>query len=87
MSFRACRVFEEGGRVAPRLVEMAPDELSPGDVVVRVHWSGINYKDALAVTGRGKILKRFPLNAGIDAAGIVESSEDARFRPGRRGRS
>jgi len=49
---------------------------------VRVHWSGINYKDALAVTGRGKILKRFPLNAGIDAAGIVESSTDARFEPG-----
>ena len=82
MSLRACRVFEEAGRVAPRLVEMATDELSPGDVVVRLHWSGINYKDALAVTGRGKILKRFPLNAGIDAAGIVESSEDARFRPG-----
>ena len=82
MGFRACRVFEETGRVAPRLVEMATEELSPGSVVVRVQWSGINYKDALALTGRGKILKRFPLNAGIDAAGIVESSEDARFRPG-----
>ena len=82
MGFRACRVFEEAGRVAPRLVEMAREDLSPGDVVVRVHWSGINYKDALAVSGRGKILKRFPLNAGIDGAGVVESSEDARFRPG-----
>jgi putative YhdH/YhfP family quinone oxidoreductase len=61
---------------------MHADELTPGDVVVRVHWSGLNYKDALAITGRGKILKRFPLNAGIDAAGAVESSEDARFRPG-----
>jgi NADPH2:quinone reductase len=82
VAFRACRVFEEAGHVAPRLVEMAPEDLTAGDVVVRVHWSGINYKDALAVTGRGRILKRFPLNAGIDAAGIVESSEDARFRPG-----
>ena len=82
MAFRACRVFEVGGRVAPRLVEMDEGELTPGDVVVRVRWSGINYKDALAITGRGKILKRFPLNAGIDAAGTVESSEDARFRPG-----
>ena len=82
MGLRACRVFEDGGRVAPRLVEMSADELSPGDVVVRVQWSGINYKDALAITGRGKILKRFPLNAGIDAAGIVESSVDERFRPG-----
>jgi NADPH2:quinone reductase len=79
---RACRLFEDEGRVTPRLVEMTAEELSPGSVLVRVHWSGINYKDALAVTGRGKILKRFPLNAGIDAAGTVESSEDARFRPG-----
>jgi NADPH2:quinone reductase len=82
VSFRACRVFEEKDRVVPRLVTMEPGELSPGDVVLRARWSGINFKDALAVTGRGKILKRFPLNAGIDAAGIVESSEDERFRPG-----
>jgi NADPH2:quinone reductase len=61
---------------------MEPDELSPGGVVVRVLWSGINYKDALAVTGRGKILKRFPLNAGIDAAGTVETSDDPRFEKG-----
>jgi NADPH2:quinone reductase len=82
MSFLACRVFEEGGRVASRLVRMEPAELSPGDVTLRVRFSSINYKDALAVTGRGKILKRFPLNAGIDAAGVVESSEDGRFAPG-----
>jgi acrylyl-CoA reductase (NADPH) len=75
-------VFQGAGGVSPRLVEMRSDELTPGDVVVRVLWSGINYKDALAITGRGKILKRFPLNAGIDAAGIVESSEDARHRAG-----
>jgi NADPH2:quinone reductase len=61
---------------------MPLDELSPGGVVVQVRWSGINYKDALAVTGRGRILRRFPLNAGIDASGVVVSSEDARFRPG-----
>ena len=61
---------------------MQPDELSPGDVVLRVAWSGVNFKDALAVTGRGKIMRRFPLNAGIDAAGLVESSADPRFRPG-----
>jgi acrylyl-CoA reductase (NADPH) len=82
MGFSACRVFEENGVVVPRFVEMRTDELSSGDVVVQVHWSGVNYKDALALTGRGKILKRFPLNAGIDAAGTVISSEDARFRRG-----
>ena len=51
--------------MAPRLVDMAAEDLSPGSVVVRVRWSGINYKDALAISGLGKILKRFPLNAGI----------------------
>jgi NADPH2:quinone reductase len=82
MAFTACRVFEEQGRVVPRLVEMEVNDLSPGSVLVRVEWSGVNFKDALAVTGRGKILKRFPLNAGIDAAGTVESSEYPRFRTG-----
>ena len=83
MSFLACRVFEApGGSVASRLVRMEPDELSPGDVLLRVLWSGINYKDALAVTGRGRSLKRFPLNGGIDAAGHVLESKDPRFEPG-----
>ncbi len=82
VTLRACRVYEQDGQVRPRLVDMSLDDLSTGEVVFRVRWSGVNYKDALAVTGRGKILKRFPLNAGIDAAGVVESSADARFRPG-----
>jgi NADPH2:quinone reductase len=82
MGFTACRVFDEGGKTAARVVEMQTNDLSAGDVVVRVHWSGINFKDALAVTGRGKVLKRFPLNAGIDAAGVVESSNDPRYAPG-----
>ncbi len=61
---------------------MEIDDLTPGEVVVRAEWSGINFKDALAVTGRGRILKRFPLNAGIDVAGYVEASADPRFRRG-----
>jgi NADPH2:quinone reductase len=78
----AIRVFEtaEGGR--GRLARMAADELSEGAVELRVEWSGINYKDALAVSGRGKIVRRFPLNAGIDLAGTVLSSQDPEFRPG-----
>jgi NADPH2:quinone reductase len=82
MAFKACRVFEESGRVVSRVVEMDVDALSPGEVLIRAAWSGINFKDALAVTGRGKILKRFPLNAGIDVAGTVESSADAAIAPG-----
>ena len=82
MAFKACRVFEESGRVTSRLVEMEVDALSPGDVLIRAEWSGINYKDALAITGRGKILKRFPLNAGIDVAGTVETSGHTDFPSG-----
>jgi len=82
MSVQACRVFREDGQVVARLVAMPTDDLSAGDVLIRAEWSGINFKDALAVTGRGAILKRFPLNAGIDVAGHVESSADARFSAG-----
>ena len=51
-----------------------------GEVVIRVSHSGINYKDALAATGAGRILRRYPLVGGIDLAGTVESSADARFQ-------
>src|SRR6185295_16104351 len=55
-----------------------------GDVVIRVSWSGINYKDALAATGAGKILRKYPLVGGIDLAGVVEQSSDVRYAPGDR---
>jgi acrylyl-CoA reductase (NADPH) len=82
MSPLACRVFRETEGVVARLVEVGLDELTPGEVVIRAEWSGINFKDALGVTGRAPIYKRFPLNAGIDVSGRVVSSSDARFRPG-----
>ena len=59
-------------------------DLSPGEVVINAAYSSVNYKDALGATGAGKILTRFPLIAGVDVAGTVESSEDPRFRPGDR---
>jgi NADPH2:quinone reductase len=80
--FKAFRIHQEDGRVAARFVEMGLDALSAGDVVIRTEYSSINYKDALAATGKGKILRRFPLNGGIDCAGVVESSTDRRFRKG-----
>ena len=61
---------------------MALDDLDPGEVVVRVLYSSINYKDALAATGAGKVIRRFPCVGGVDAAGVVEASQDARFKPG-----
>lgn len=82
MPLLACRMFRETAGVVARMMEVAVDDLTPGDVVIRAEWSGINFKDALGVTGRAPIYKRFPLNAGIDVAGRVESSADARFSPG-----
>jgi len=84
MTFSAFRVFEQGGAVQGRLVSMSLDELSAGDVVIDAAYSSVNYKDALAGTGAGKIIRRFPLVAGIDVAGTVASTTDARFRQGQR---
>lgn len=81
MEFQAFRISEEGHNKG-RIVSMHSDELSPGNVTIEVHYSSLNYKDALAITGQGKILRQFPLNAGIDVAGIVHSSSDPRFEKG-----
>ena len=80
--FKAFRIHSEGGKIVARFEELGLDDLAPGEVVIRVTHSGINYKDALAATGAGKILRRYPLVGGIDLAGIVESSNDPRFAPG-----
>lgn len=80
--FKAYRVFEEGGKSAGRLVEMSLDELDPGEVVVKTAYSSVNFKDGLSGTGKGKIVRRFPCNGGIDASGVVESSSDPRFKAG-----
>ncbi|HEY6484231.1 MAG TPA: oxidoreductase [Steroidobacteraceae bacterium] len=80
--FRALRIHESGGRIVARFDELTLDALCPGEVVIRVTHSAINYKDALAATGAGRILRRYPLVGGIDLAGTVESSTDARFAAG-----
>jgi acrylyl-CoA reductase (NADPH) len=80
--FKAYRTFEENKVVSSRFVEMALDDLDPGDVVVRTKYSTINFKDALSHNGTGKIMRKYPTNAGIDMAGTVESSADPRFRHG-----
>jgi NADPH2:quinone reductase len=80
--FRAFRVFEENGKVAGRVTTVTLDELSEGAVVIKTACSSVNYKDALAATGAGKIIRRFPLVGGIDVAGRVASSSDSRFKAG-----
>ena len=81
-SFKAFRISDSGGSVAGAIVHTTLDELSSGDVVIAAAYSSVNYKDALAATGAAKILKRMPLVGGIDVAGTVASSTDARFREG-----
>jgi NADPH2:quinone reductase len=80
--FKAYRTFEENGVVSSHFVDETIDELDPGDVIIRTKYSTINYKDALSHNGTGKIMRKFPTNAGIDMAGTVETSGDARFKPG-----
>jgi NADPH2:quinone reductase len=83
-SFKALRVQQApAGRFA-RLESVTLDELTPGDVVIRVAYSSLNYKDALAVTGKGPIARGYPRTAGIDLVGVVESSTDPAYRPGDR---
>jgi acrylyl-CoA reductase (NADPH) len=82
-SFKAFRIYNENNTIAGRVVDMALDELSPGEVVFRTAYSSVNYKDALAGTGTGgKIIRSYPLTGGIDAAGTVVSSTDSRYSPG-----
>lgn len=80
--FHAYRIFEQDDKSGGRFVELTLDELDPGEVVIHVAYSSVNFKDALAATGAGKIIRRFPCVGGVDAAGVVESSQDERFKPG-----
>jgi len=80
--FSAFKAFEENGKISGRVAELSLDDLSEGAVVIRTAFSSVNYKDALAATGAGKIMRRLPLVVGIDAAGTVESSADGRFKAG-----
>lgn len=81
-SFRAFRIDEKDGEIAAGFQTLTIDDLTDGNVVVKVSHSTINYKDALAATGAGRILRRYPLNGGIDLAGVVVSSQDAAFKEG-----
>jgi NADPH2:quinone reductase len=80
--FSAFKIFDENGKISGRVEQVSLDELSEGSVVIKARFSSVNYKDALAGTGAGKILRRFPLIGGIDVSGLVESSTDSRFKAG-----
>ena len=80
MSAFSAIVVNEPGPAA--LQELTDDQLPDGDVTVAVRYSSLNYKDGLAVTGKGKIIRSFPMVCGIDLAGTVESSDSPAFQPG-----
>ncbi|MBI5461563.1 MAG: YhdH/YhfP family quinone oxidoreductase [Gammaproteobacteria bacterium] len=76
-TFNAFRIHQDASGHRAGLEALTLDQLTPGEITVRVEWSAVNYKDALAVTGRGKILRHSPLVGGVDAAGRVEVSTDS----------
>lgn len=80
--FKAYKITEVDKKASAAFVDFSFDELDPGDVVVRVAYSDVNYKDALAATGKGRILLRPACIGGIDLSGTVVSSTDARFAKG-----
>jgi acrylyl-CoA reductase (NADPH) len=81
-SFKALRVHKGESGLSARFETLALNDLTPGNVVIRIAYSSLNYKDALAVTGTGPILRGLPKVPGIDLSGVIESSEDPSFKPG-----
>ncbi len=82
MHFKALRIDQHNSGILAQYQQMSVDELTAGEVLIRVEYSSINYKDALAATGAGQILRRFPLNGGIDLAGKIEHSTVPQFTQG-----
>lgn len=80
--FNAFRIHDDTQGYRSGIEQISVDDLSPGEIVIKTAYSSVNYKDALAGTGQGKILRRFPLNGGIDVAGHVVHSDDPTFKEG-----
>ena len=81
-NFRAFRIHDDADGYRSGIESIALEDLNPGEVVIKTAYSSVNYKDALAGTGKGKILRRFPLVGGIDVAGHVVASSDPAFKEG-----
>jgi len=82
VGFKAFLIEQNEGKVSSRFAEMEEDRLDAGEVTIAVAWSGVNYKDALAATGVGRIIRRFPCIGGIDLSGTVVKSDSPKFQPG-----
>lgn len=82
MSFKAFLIQQHDGKIAAGFATLEQQQLDPGEVTIAVAYSSVNYKDALAATGAGRIIRRFPCVGGIDLAGKVVKSDSPHFRPG-----
>lgn len=82
--FPALVLDQVAGETRARLAQLSREDLPPGDALVRVAYSSLNYKDALAVTGRGRIVRSFPMVPGVDLAGTVEAPESPEYVRGNR---
>lgn len=80
--FKAILIEKDDSGYRAGLKEVAEDQLPEGDVLVRVEYSTLNYKDGLAITGKGPVVRSFPMVPGIDLAGTVEASSHAGYKPG-----
>lgn len=81
--FKALRTYTDGSTVSQRFEQLTLDDIDPGDVVIRTAYSGVNYKDAMAAHGIGRNVRPDrPCVGGVDMSGVVETSDDGRFRPG-----
>ena len=79
-TFKAFRIHNDDDGYRAGIEDVSLDDLSDGDVTIRCHWSSVNYKDALAGTGKGKIATVFPITGGIDVSGVVVDSRNGRFQ-------
>lgn len=84
MSFNALLATKTGDAISAGVVQLTEQDLMPGDVTVSVEYSTVNYKDALALSGRSPVIRTFPLIPGIDLAGVVETSSHPGYTAGDR---
>src|SRR5262245_55004685 len=82
--FKAIHLTQENKQTRAKLKSIEASELPPGEVRLQVEYSTLNFKDALAITGRGLIVRNWPMVPGIDLAGVVEQSADPAWKPGER---
>src|SRR5271155_2754575 len=84
MKFRAFVVSKDEAALSTEVKELEDSDLPPGEVLIRVHWSALNYKDAMVTQPGNRVVRRYPLIPGVDLAGVVEESEDTAIPAGSR---